>query len=277
MGWHVGSARPRVLSTSAARVHVEAGETVDLTATGKVAVVAQHGGDARISRSLSVYLRELVENGYRCLVMSTSPALTELVWPEPLPVGVTVARRSNSGYDFGSWAVALETYPQLAGLECVVLTNDSMVGPFTPLAPLLSDLERTRADVWTLTDSWQIAQHFQSYFMGFRGGILAESPLRSFFRGVRMEPTKMDVVRRYELGLSRACVGEGYSLTARFRSHDLMADAMNPTLAAWQQLLSRGFPFVKRTLVLDPASGIGAARIAHVIRSRFDENIEDWL
>ncbi len=270
-----GRNRPRVLDGPGANLRVESGDVGLLAAATKVAVVAQYSADGRVGRSLTEYLRQFVANGYTPLVVSTAPA--ELVWTVPPPEGVVVTRRENLGYDFGSWTVGLDRFPEVTRLEHVVLTNDSMVGPFAPIDDLLADYESTGADVWTLTDSWQIAHHFQSYFVGFRRGILAEPALRDFFANVRVEPTKMDVVMRYELGLSRACVAGGYAPTARFRSHDVTQDAVNPTLGAWRTLLQRGFPFVKRTLVTDPSTGPGGDRIGEVVRAMYRQEIDEWL
>ncbi|TDE96113.1 hypothetical protein EXU48_07725 [Occultella glacieicola] len=269
--------RPRVLAGPGGEVRLDPGASEVLAAAKKVAIVAQYSPDGRVCRSLTEYLREFVEHGYTCLVISTAPHDAELFWSMPPPVGVAVARRRNLGYDFGSWSVGLDTFPHLAGLDHVVLTNDSMVGPFASIGPLIADYEATGADVWTMTDSWQIGHHFQSYFVGFRRGILAEAPLRDFFRGIRVEATKMDVVRRYELGLSRACVSAGYALTCRFRSHDLTPDAVNPTLAAWRPLLLSGLPFVKRTLITDPSTGPDTDTIVDVVRATYGEEIDEWL
>ncbi|MBZ2196417.1 rhamnan synthesis F family protein [Occultella gossypii] len=269
--------RPRVLDGPGAELRLDAGDPEILAAATKVAIVAQYSPDGRVSRSLTEYLREFAENGYACLVISTAPEAAGLAWAVPPPDRVVVMRRANLGYDFGSWSAGLNAFPYLAGLDHVVLTNDSMVGPFAPISSLLVDFEATRADVWAMTDSWQIGHHFQSYFVGFRRGVLAEAPLRSFFRGIRVEPTKMDVVMRYELGLSRACVAGGYAPTCRFRSHDLTPDAVNPTLAAWQPLLRSGFPFVKRTLITAPSTGADTDRIVDVVRATYGQEINEWL
>ena len=269
--------RPLVLDEVAGAVRVEHGEESAVEETGRVALVAQFSADARISRSLLELVRQLAENGYRSVVSSTCEAPGPLEWPGPLPDGTVVLRRPNVGYDFGSWAVALDRFPQVAGLERVILTNDSMVGPFAPIAPLLEHFERNPADVWALTDSYQLGRHLQSFFVGFRDGVLAEAPLRSFFERVRVEPEKMEVVRRYELGLTQACQRGAYSMTAMYRSQDLGIQGENPTLTGWQRLLAAGFPFVKRTLVNDPSTAPGAVDAARVVRGRFGVELSEWL
>ena len=258
-------------------VRVEHGAGSDVAATGKAALVAQFSTVPAVSRSLLALVTQLADGGYRCIVSSTCESPEPLAWPGRLPDGTVVLRRPNLGYDFGSWTVALAEFPQVAALDHVLLTNDSMVGPFAPIAPLLADFERSPTDVWSLTDSYQLGRHMQSFFVGFNGGVLAERPLRTFFRRVRVEPEKMEVVRRYELGLTETCLRGAYSMTTMFRSQDLGIGAENPTLAGWQRLLLAGFPFVKRTLVNDPSTAPGAEDAARVVRARFGVELSEWL
>lgn len=269
--------RPRVLDVSRGRTRVETGAGVDPAATGKAAVVAQYTPHERQSRSLLELIRGLAGAGYRCVVVATAPAAGELAWPGPLPEGTIVVRRPNIGYDFGSWAVGLDLYPEVTGLEHVILTNDSMVGPFSALDPLLETFEHGRTDVWSLTDSYQLGHHLQSFFVGFRGGVLSEPGLRDFYRRVRVEKTKEDVVNRYEVGLTRACLRGGFSMMSQYRANDLGVGLENPTLAGWHELLTLGFPFVKRTLVTDPSTAPGAENVGAVVRRMFGTDLADWL
>lgn len=269
--------RPLVLDVVAGHVSVEAGADVDVTGTGKAALVAQYSPDPRMSRSLLELLTQLRAAGYRCVVSSSCEAEGPLRWPGELPEGTVVLRRPNLGYDFGSWTVALDRFPGVAALDRVILTNDSMAGPFAPIAHLIEAFETGHTDVWSLTDSYQLGHHMQSFFVGFRGGVLAEPGLRTFFRKVRVEPTKMDVVQRYEVGLTAACLRGGYTMTTRFRSQDLGVGAANPTLGGWHRLLEAGFPFVKKTMINDPTTAPGAEHVVEVLRRRYGVELAEWL
>jgi hypothetical protein len=270
-------ARPLVLDVVAGRVTVEAGEASDVTATGRAALVAQYSAEPGMSHSLLELLTQLSAGGYRCVVSSACESAEPLRWPGPLPEGTVVLRRPNEGYDFGSWAVALDCFPQVAALDRVILTNDSMAGPFAPLGPLLADFEAAGTDVWSLTDSYQLGHHMQSFFVGFRGGVLGEPALRTFFRRIRVEPTKMDVVERYEVGLTVACLRGGYTMSTRFRAQDLGVGGENPTLAGWHRLLEAGFPFVKRTMIKEPSTAPGAEHVERVLRRKYGVVLAEWL
>ncbi|NLI17902.1 MAG: hypothetical protein GX427_03715 [Actinomycetales bacterium] len=243
----------------------------------KAAVIAHYSTSPRVSRSMAELVGQFAANGYRPVVVSTCPALEPLDWGGRLPADAIVLRRRNEGYDFGSWAVGLRTFPEILRLRHVVLTNDSMVGPFEPIGTLLESFENSPTDVWAVTDSHQIAHHIQSYFVGFNNAVLDERPWRRFYGSVRHHDEKMDVVMRYEMGIMRVCTTEGYPWTVRYRADDLGAGNGNPTLVGWRRLLALGFPFVKRTIVSDPTTAPAGDQVAAVLRSRYGVELSEWL
>lgn len=255
---------------------VEIAPTADLTADGRVAVVAHWSPTPRVTLSMARLIGELSANGYRCVVVSTAQG-GPLEWPEGPPPGTVVLRRANEGYDFGSWAVGLAMYPEIRSCGFVILTNDSMAGPFEPTEPILAAFERAPTDLWAITDSHQLVHHIQSYFVGFRGGVLDERPWRRFFGGVRHHDEKMDVVMNYELGIMAVCRAEGYPWTVQYRASDLGVGSENPTLAGWRSLLALGFPFVKRTIITDPTTAPGGDQVGAVLRRRFGVELSEWL
>ena len=118
------------------------------------------------------------------VVVSTSESSEPLDWGIDRPTGLTVLRRPNVGYDFGSWATAIDRYPVIAEARRVLLLNDSLVGPFTTIEPLLAKFHASAADVWAVTDTAQFEYHLQSYVLGFTGQTLREPPLQAFWRDV---------------------------------------------------------------------------------------------
>jgi len=51
----------------------------------------------------------------------------------------------------------------------------------------------------------------------------------------------------------------------------------NPVIAGWRALIGRGFPFVKRQIVMDPAVAPHAELIAREVRAVFGARIEEWI
>ena len=187
-----------------------------------------------------------------------------------------VLRRPNLGYDFGSWATALGCFPELRGIGTVLLTNDSLLGPFEPIDHLLEWVSAPGPDIRGMTASYQFARHIQSYFLAYRGGILQDQPWRDFFNSIRVEPDKDDVVLAYELGVSRVSFSECYSTDVWVTGPELGVPYSNPTVDGWKNLIESGFPFLKRTIMTHPSTMAQAAEAAQYIKRRFATDITTW-
>ena len=243
----------------------------------RVAIFAHYSPSAAVSRSVNTYLMALADHGYDLLVVSAAPAAAALVFDARLTGRLTVLRKPNLGYDFGSWAVGLAWAPQLARADNVVMTNDSLAGPFAPLTPLLEGFERTHADVYALTDNSQFEYHLQSFFLGFRAGALTELPLQRFWSGIRHEEDKQRIVLRNEVGLSRLLRREGFSSEVAIPYASVVTEWRNPTIIGWSGLLEKGFPFVKRELLRRPDLAPDGDRVPATVREKYGVSIEEWL
>ena len=242
-----------------------------------VAIVASWTPSRRESRSLSAYLHALAGLGFAPLVVDTSESERDLVWPHGLPEGSLVVTRPNIGYDFGSWAHVLESFPPLRSLSKVLLTNDSMVGPFEAMTEVGLALSASQADVFGLTESFQTRRHLQSFFMCFNRGILAEPPWVSFFHSVRNQADKAEVVLKYELGVVRTCERYGYSWEVLLPAESLGGGSGNPTFENWEELFRTGVPLVKRSLVTHPEYRATTREVAARVQEWYGQEVEAWL
>ena len=209
--------------------------------------------------------------GVPVLVVSARDAWSRsAIRPADLPDGVAVVTRPNVGYDFGSWGAALTAYPQIASKRLVILTNDSLAGPYGPLDDLLARIEASSADVWAATQNHMPQDHLQSYLLAFRGGVLAREPLRTFFGSVRAEETKRDVIHTYEFGLSSAVHEHHLTQAVGWTKRDLqISESTDSVLGAWPRLLASGFPFIKRTLLEQRRFAHLHDAIATVVRQEY--------
>ncbi len=277
-------------------VHVEGVDRLaGCGSPARVAVIAHWAPDSKVSRSVAELTRVLSANEFMVVVVSTAKGAGPLEWPEPQPASVTILRRPNVGYDFGSWATALDRYPVVAGADQVLLMNDSLAGPFEPMDDLLARFADSRADVWGLTDTTQFGHHLQSYCLGFKNQKLREAPLAGFWRGIRIEASRDDVIWRYEIGLSRLLHRERNTLDVAFDYGGVVREGQNPTIIGWQRLLDRGFPFVKRQLLRSPVGpmALTARRLARAVapgevapdgeqvreelKRRYGVDVDDWV
>lgn len=250
------------------------GSPADFAHSERVALLAEYGDGPNTSPWALRYAGALADNGYQVLLVAARNDPAAFVAPRQLPAGVCVLLRPNVGYDFGSWATALRRLPAVAHCRYVLLTNDSIVGPFADIAPMLASFEQCKADVWAATANTQLAPHVQSFLLGFRQGILADKPIAKFFANIREQAEKMDYVKAYEIGLSALLRSEGYSTYVQWLSGDGSWERSNPSLSAWQELLQAGFPFAKKMLLDDAAK---RAEVIREVHSRYGIDIQETV
>jgi lipopolysaccharide biosynthesis protein len=190
---------------------------------------------------------------------------------------LTVLRRPNEGYDFGSWAAAMAAREEVLDRPYVLVLNDSLVGPFAPLDEIVADFEQTSADVWGMVESNQFGSHLQSFFRGFRYGVLAEPVMRKFWRDLRVIPDKSALIEAYEFGFTGFLAQHGFSTAQCVHHSDVVGDGLNPTILGWRALLDAGVPFVKRELVRHPDLAPDGGLLPAVVADRHGTDVADWL
>ncbi len=243
-------ARNRLNAAGAADPRIVHGDLEQLAGRNRVVVLAEYAGEAGLRADAVAAARAWAAAGWAVVVVAARDAWVRRVTaPEDLPDGVVVLARANVGYDFGSWREAFAVVDGLADRDLVVLTNDSLVGPFGPLDDLTARIAASDADVWAATESAAHGHHLQSYLLGFRGGVLGRPALRDFFAAVRAHDTKHEVIASYELGLTRTIVDAGLRTHVEWPNASLrLPPGANPTAWAAGALVEQGLPFVKRTL-----------------------------
>lgn len=266
-----------VVKGAGADLYVERGDIRLLTSSTKIAIVASWADQAVMSKSLSEYIFELDRQGYVALVVFSGEIDTPLVWPHHLPEDTVIVRRRNIGYDFGSWAAVLNALPEIRSADRILLTNDSMLGPFAPMDTIFCAAESDSAGLFVLTDTFQMGPAVQSYFLLFKDGILDNRDWRQFFNSVRPESDKMQVVYRYENSVAKICVRGGYGWIPMFPAQILGYPHANPTLRAWKELLDLGSPFVKRTLLTHPQFTDQIPLVASQVEERFGQDVFEWM
>ena len=234
-------------------IHFES-ENADLSAR-KIAVLAQWSESKHLSYSTERLIQELLDCGFQVVLVSACESSERLIVSPFLLDQITIVRKPNFGYDFGSWSVGLQAFPEIELADEVLLLNDSLIGPFGKLHKILNQMNDSPYSVTGLTDSIEIDYHIQSYMMHFKNGSLRDTVFRSFWRNVRHEDNKDDVIQKYEVGLSRLALENGIYIGAVF--------PFNLTPNRWgassksnvSSLLYQGFPFVKSNLVNEMTSG----------------------
>lgn len=272
-----GKRGPEVLGSQSGRVRAEVENPEAISDRPSVAVVAHWASNGSVSRSVCALIDGLRTADFGVVLVSSAESDGPLAWPEKRPDDLTILRRPNLGYDFGSWATALDRYPVLGRTPNVLFINDSLAGPFQPISGLLQCFVESEADVWGLTDTTQFGHHIQSYCLGFKNGALGEAPIARFWRDIRTEKSRDDIIWRYEIGLSRLLHREYYTMDVAFRCGRVVHDGQNPTILGWRRLLDLGFPFVKRQLLRSPEVAPDGDHVREELRHRYGVEVDEWL
>lgn len=247
----------------------------------KVAVLAQFSESAQMSRSVTELIRELNRNGYYVVMSSACIDPAPLRWRGEAPERVAVLRKPNVGYDFGSWAVAFAAEPRILDAEHLIVINDSMLGPFWSLEHVIQHFEGSDGDVWGLTQTHQVIPHLQSYFLGFHRSVIESPVFADLWSQVRVEPTKTDVIFRYELGFARSLYVEGFVSRAFAGGQVLARFGENPSVLGWRRLLELGVPLIKREIVTSRGNNaeqfMHNDRIPKILEREYGIDIADWL
>jgi lipopolysaccharide biosynthesis protein len=243
----------------------------------RFAIVASFGKRSTPPVGIVKLTDELVRSGFSVVIVRSSSDNTPWEDLTPLDPAVGYVQRPNIGYDFGSWATGMASFPDDLRRDQVLLVNDSIAGPFAPLDTLLHDFSQTTSDVWAATSTLQFGPHLQSFMVGYRRGVLREAPLRDFWRGLEPQPTKHRIVEAHEIGLSQVFQSEGYSATAAIPSEVIVRDGDNPTIAGWRELLDAGFPFVKRELLVKKRFAAERQAVRDHVEALFGVDPMDWI
>ncbi|WP_174284533.1 rhamnan synthesis F family protein [Sphingomonas bacterium] len=162
--------------------------------------------------------------------------------------------RENRGYDFGAWADAIRQLGKsIASLDLLVIANDSVFGPFFGLDGVLADVRAVDGDVVGLTESHERTHHFQSFVLFFKSRALRSEAFRLFWRSVRQGDREW-VIGCYEIRLRDRLSAAGLSTAVLYDTNQ--TDHRNPTLGRWRELVDRGFPYVKISLLRDNAYNV---------------------
>jgi lipopolysaccharide biosynthesis protein len=188
---------------------------------GKVCVFVHFDRRGRIHEYVLYYLRSLRAAGFKVVFVSNAPTLDPAGLAQVLGIAQLALRRANVGYDFGAYKDGLSAIPDLAAVDLLLLANDSVYGPFSPIADILARADPARAQFWGLTDSWESSYHLQSYFLLFGRAAAGHPAFAAFWRGVRYVNAKSYVIRKYEVGLSERLMQAGLRGAALFSAREV--------------------------------------------------------
>jgi len=232
-----------------------------ITLGPRVVLFMHFDGRGQVRPQVLDYMRELKENGRDVVLVSNAAKLSPQARTALKEICAGIILRKNIGYDFGAWRDAVD-FLELPrpDTEEVILANDSVFGPLVPLGDVLRRLNYAKADVWGLTESWQLQYHLQSFFLAFGPTALHAKAWRGFWDSVRPVPEKSWVVHKYEVGITQAMVKGGLRCAALWPYETLIKMVSRDELRKLQDEVNSAEP--------GQADPIQATRRLQVLRIR---------
>jgi rhamnosyltransferase len=241
----------------------------------RLALFAHYDSEATVKPYVFAFLEQLRAFGCDVVFVSNSP-LSAAERERLRTYASKIFERENEGFDFCMWQYALEQV-SLAGVDELILTNSSVVGPVLSLQAAFQQMETRSCDFWGMTDSHELGWHLQSYFLVFRERVLQSQAFSRFWHSVLPYRDKLQVIRSYELGLTRYLTEQGFQAEALVPIASWASPGLqkrmrrtrrwNATLFFPMQLLERGMPFVKVGLLRDNVGRVALAPLLKFIEN----------
>ena len=244
---------------------------------------SSYDGESIVRESVYYYLRKLEMAGFDTVFISTSASISESDLKKLAGCCIRIISRENRGYDFYSWKVGLEAYPQYHEHAGLLLANDSVYGPLFDFGDIVTRLENHDADIVGMTDSFRYYPHLQSYFIYCKRPVVLSKEFINFFDQVKVIQLKSAVIREYEVGFAQI-LGKQFRLAAIYPLEDILDQTtylerpkseIDPTFRLWKPLITKfKFPFLKRSLLT--RRGVSTHEVTSVLAqsdSDFDVNI----
>lgn len=214
--------------------------------------------ESTVRESVFHYLNELALAGFNIVFISSSDTVSDTDLRKLSSYCIRIISRENKGYDFYSWKTGLEKYPQYTAHAGLLLTNDSILGPFFSITDIISRLENHDADIVGMTECFRFYPHLQSYFLYCKKSVIVSKEFISFFNRVDVLEFKKAIIRKYEIGFSRS-LKRRFKLSALYNLQSILDRVqyverpkqwVEPTFHLWKPLITEfKFPFLKKSLV----------------------------
>jgi lipopolysaccharide biosynthesis protein len=218
---------------------------------GRCCIFAHYDPDGIVDPYVVEYLRKLRDLDADILFVTTSETLAPEEVAKIAPLCREIIQRVNVSLDFGSWNLGIRLLgDDLSNYRQLILSNDSVYGPFRALDPIFREMEARQLDFWGLTESHERGQHIQSYFLVFEKSAIGSEFFRTFWEGFRQQWRKRSLIGKYEVGLSSKARQNSLRFESWISSDRVGSGQKNPTLFFWEKLIRDfGYPFLKTEIL----------------------------
>ena len=210
-----------------------------------LAVMAHYDATGQVAPHVLRQLDALAAAVDRLMVVSTASICDPVVLKE-VQQRAELVQRPNFGYDFYSYKTGLDLIEDLPGYDLVIICNDSYVGPLRNLGTIIDEMAARPVDFWGMTRTRRRALHVQSFFVAFRSWVVKSHAFTDFWRAMTPVSDRMEVIKRYELGMSGALLGAGFRAGSVFEETPADRRLARARHVWWAVNTVRGLPRSKR-------------------------------
>ncbi|MBF0226228.1 MAG: glycosyltransferase [Desulfobacterales bacterium] len=165
-----------------------------------------------------------------------------------------ILAKKHGKYDFGSYQKGiLSIKDNLNEYDELIFCNDSCYGPFFELNIIFDKMQSKEWDFWGFTknksdvlDGELLEEHLQSFFLVFKKNVFKSEVFIDFIKSIKIELNKHDIIKKYEVGLSKQLVEAGFKYLTYIDFREIQG---NIVANNWKELIDNGFPFVKVLLI----------------------------
>jgi lipopolysaccharide biosynthesis protein len=188
----------------------------------------------------------------------------------------TFIARENVGYDFFSWKVGFNALKNKNQYFEIVFANDSIYGPLFDIEQALLSPRIKDADFWSVTSSFEVSWHLQSFFFAMRHRLVLSGRSQAYWDSIDALRDRGEVINNNEIPMARTFREQGWKIASLFTptsSHSqwnlirpgidarqLLSSAKfiygncrprlyNPMHHLWYSTINAGVPFVKVELL----------------------------
>ena len=266
-----------VVELEGSKARFELQNAGDITNKSKVALVASYSPIASLPPSLELILQSLVDQDFVTILIFASEDSSSIGLDKEISNKISIIRKNNIGYDFGSWAIANQLLPDIANAGEVLLINDSVILDRSKLHSFVDLIRKAKTspfDVTSATDTQLHSYHLQSYFLHFKNGSFGNKKIQKFIHDIRPQSAKSAVIFAYEIGLSITLRNNGLTTGANFPWNRFSDSKGNSSIHSWRELLESGSPFIKRE-VFKGMTEAEMSAIEKELEKNFNFNVHD--
>lgn len=211
----------------------------------KLAIFAGYDKDNIIDDYVVYYIKELKKIADIIYVSDCNMSDNELKKIDNYCIHIINGRHEE--YDFGSYKrgyLYAKENNILNNYDHLIFCNDSCYGPFFNLENIINEMNNYDFGGLYISKDLKIANHdyITSFFIFINKNIFDKDFFNDFIKNIKKEEDKMDIIKKYEFGLSKLMLDNNIELKAIFNDNgEFNRPYFNPL-----SLIREGFPFLKR-------------------------------